>query len=88
MQVGETPLGHLCDAREAPGVRCNQRAGHFWSGTYFCCRHFDKFIAAVFEINMAVAESRHADLVRMLEESTKRYSRLKTGCTLNEGGES
>jgi hypothetical protein len=55
---------------------CGQAATHEWGKVRFCCRHFDGLIIALYDLNEAVSERRHTDLVEIYEENMKRTSRL------------
>lgn len=52
----------------ASGRRCTGTGTHIWAKVTFCCACFDRFMAGIFDLNDAVATSRHEDLLRTLSE--------------------
>jgi hypothetical protein len=43
---------------------------------FFCCDHFSEFIVTLYDLEAAVADRRHVELVKMYEDNVKHLSRL------------
>lgn len=69
----------LCDARTAPGQRCDRKASHTWSRARFCCEHFDSFVNSMLELKDALLTRHHADIVRALEATAGKAPKPEGG---------
>jgi hypothetical protein len=72
-----------CKFSRPPGVPCGLPAPHRWGPLDLCCSHFDELVTAMFDLQSAVRDRRHEDLIKIFEEGTKRSS-LAEGSTCEE----
>jgi hypothetical protein len=55
---------------------CPDTATHEWGKVHFCCNHFDGLVAALYDLNEAVAKRQHTELVELYETRMGRPSRM------------
>lgn len=66
-----------CAMKNADGSPCHVPAVHHWGPVNCCCEHFSRLVEGIYDLQKAVSERRHQDLVKHFEESSKHNSRIQ-----------
>lgn len=69
-----------CFAKTLDGSECPDLAVHWWGTTTnrvcYCCAHFSVLVQGIFDLQEAVRNRRHEDLVKLFEDNARHSSKL------------
>jgi len=66
---------------------CANPATHRWGPLLYCCRHFDRVVIALYDLNEEFKAARHRELVRIYEANSRKFSQIEgTKCKGDSDG--